>query len=433
MAYLLFIFIRLKPSKMNNRSLFILYLFFISANSYAQYSEQIEPEYIKTIQFAGNTDQSQLPLINLGEPLYLTFDALNGDEADFYYRITHHNFDWTLSDLSKGEYMNGFDDVRLYNYENSFNTLQVYSHYTLTIPNRDTRRLTKSGNYMISIYNDYGDIVFSRKFMIIENVAGVTAYVKRARDLNFIESKQVVQFVVDSPTLQLTNPNKTVHALILQNSNINNPISNLKPQYTIGSQLIYRYDKEASFNGGNEFLFFDNKDIRAATSSIRKIELTDIYEHYLFTKGARWDRPYTYNPDINGNYEVRVLAPTKNVAIEADYARVHFTLQYFEDIEDKELHLYGNFNNWTIDESTYMEYDSQHDVYTNSLIFKQGFYNYKFVLVNRDGTIEDGAIEGDFWQTENEYTVLIYFRDLGARYDRIIGMGKANSTNINNQ
>jgi len=418
---------------MNLRFLFLSIILIISTNSFAQYSEQIEPDYIKTIQFIGNTDQSQLPIINLGEPLYLTFDALNGEEADFYYRITHHNFDWTISDLSQGEYMSGFDDVRIYEYKNSFNTLQIFSHYILTIPNRDTKRLTKSGNYMISIYDDYGDLVFSRKFMVIENIVGVTAYVKRARDLKNIETQQVVQFVVNSPNLQLTNPKETVKTLVLQNSNLNNAITNLKPQYTIGSQLIYRYDKESSFLGGNEFLFFDNKDIRAATSSIRRIELTDIYNNYLYTNGARFDRPYTYNPDINGNYEVRVLAPTTDINIEADYARVHFNLQYFDDIEDKELHLYGNFNNWVIDETTYMEYNSQTDTYQNSRLFKQGFYNYKYVLVNRDGTINEGAVEGNFWQTENEYTVLVYFRDLGARYDRIIGIGKANSININNQ
>ncbi len=413
--------------------LLIYTLLLISFSSKAQYSEYIEPDYIKTIQFVGNTDQSQLPIINLGEPLTLTFDVLNGEEADFYYKITHHNFDWTLSDLSQGEYMEGFDDVRIYNYQNSFNTLQIYSHYMLSIPNRDTRRLTKSGNYMLSIYNDDGEIVFSRKFMIKENIASVNAYVKRARDLSKIETHQVVQFVVDSPNLQLTNPKETVNTLVLQNSNLKTAITNLKPQYTIGSQLIYRYDIESAFLGGNEFLFFDNKDIRAATSSIRRIELTDIYNHYLFTNGARYDRPYTYNPDINGNYEVRVLNPTTNIDVEADYARVHFALQFFDDIEDKELHVYGNFNNWTIDETTYMEYDSQYDVYRNSRLFKQGFYNYKYVLVNRDGTIDEGAVEGNFWQTENEYTVLVYFRDLGARYDRIIGMGKANSTSINNQ
>ena len=411
----------------------ILLITCFSNSLIAQYAEHIEPDFIKTIQFAGDTKQSQLPIISLSEALFLSFDDLNGNEADYYYQITHHDFNWALSDLTKGEYMSGFDDVRIYNYENSFNTFQSYSHYTLKIPNRDTRKLKKSGNYMISIFDDNGEIVFSRRFMIVENIVSVPTYIKRARDLKSIETKQVVQFTIDSPNLLITNPDETIKTLILQNSNLNNSITNLKPQYTIGSQLIYRYDKEASFYGGNEFLYFDNKDIRAGTSTIRRIDLTDIYNHFLYTNGARFNRPYTYNPDINGNYQIRVLNANTNMAIEADYARVHFALQYFEDIANKEIHVYGNFNNWTIDESTYMEYDSFSDTYINSQLFKQGFYNYKFVLVNRDGTVDEGAISGNFWQTENEYTVLVYFRDLGARYDRIIGMGKANSITINNQ
>ena len=418
---------------MLKKTFVILLITCFSSSLIAQYAEHIEPEFIKTIQFAGDTKQSQLPIISLSEALFLSFDDLNGNEADYYYQITHHDFDWALSDLTKGEYMNGFDDVRIYNYENSYNTLQSYSHYTLKIPNRDTRKLTKSGNYMISIFDDNREIVFSRKFMIVENIVSVPTFIKRARDIKIIKTKQVVQFVIDSPNLQITNPDETIKTLILQNSNLNNPITNLKPQYTIGSQLIYRYDKEASFDGGNEFLYFDNKDIRAGTSSIRRIDLTDIYNNFLYTNGARFNRPYTYNPDINGNYQVRVLNANTNIAIEADYARVYFTLQYFEEIADKEIHVYGNFNNWTIDGSTYMEYDSFSDTYINNRLFKQGFYNYKFVLVNRDGTIDEGAISGNFWQTENEYTVLVYFRDLGARYDRIIGVGKANSTTINNQ
>ena len=411
----------------------ILLITCFSNSLIAQYTEHIEPDFIKTIQFAGDTKQSQLPIISLSEALFLSFDDLNGNEADYYYQITHHDFNWALSDLTKGEYMSGFDDVRIYNYENSFNTFQSYSHYTLKIPNRDTRKLKKSGNYMISIFDDNGEIVFSRRFMIVENIVSVPTYIKRARDLKSIETKQVVQFTIDSPNLLITNPDETIKTLILQNSDLNNSITNLKPQYTIGSQLIYRYDKEASFYGGNEFLYFDNKDIRAGTSTIRRIDLTDIYNHFLYTNGARFNRPYTYNPDINGNYQVRVLNANTNIAIEADYARVYFTLQYFEEIADKEIHVYGNFNNWTIDGSTYMEYDSFSDTYINNRLFKQGFYNYKFVLVNRDGTIDEGAISGNFWQTENEYTVLVYFRDLGARYDRIIGVGKANSTTINNQ
>src|SRR5699024_897864 len=165
-----------------------------------------EPSYIRTVQFKGNTEFSQLPVIRLGDPLHLSFDALNGREEDFYYTITHHNFDWTQSELSQSEYLDGFDDVRISSYENSLNTLQIFSHYTLTIPNRDTRGLKKSGNYLLSIFNGEGDLIFTRKFMVAENIASVRVEIKRARDLRVIEEKQVVHFSVNSPNLVLINP-----------------------------------------------------------------------------------------------------------------------------------------------------------------------------------------------------------------------------------
>jgi len=408
----------------------LLSLFF-SASIFAQIQEKIEPSHISTIQFRGATDQSQLPIIRLGESLQLSFDALDGKEDDFYYTITHHNFDWSPSDLAKSEYLDGFDEVRISTYQNSLNTLQIYSHYTLTIPNRDTRRLMKSGNYLLSVKNSDGDLVFTRKFMVIENIASVVVEIKRSRSLKNINEKQVVQFSVNSPNLLLINPKQTVKTLVLQNSNLKTGITNLVPQYTMGNELIYKYDKEASFGGGNEFLSFDNKDARAATNGVRSVSLTDVYENYLFTNSPRYNRPYTYNPDINGNFVVRNV-DAQNQDIEAEYVRMHFNLQYFDDLGDKELHIYGNFNNWTIDGSTYLEYDQKSDTFRNTRLFKQGFYNYKYVVVNRDGTIDGAAVGGDYWQTENDYTVIVYFRDLGARYDRIIGTGYANSINITN-
>ncbi|WP_310992542.1 DUF5103 domain-containing protein [Aequorivita marina] len=408
----------------------LLFSILIACSTFAQV-EKIEPSYISTIQFKGSTDQSQLPVIRLGERLQLSFDVLNGQEDDYYYAITHHNFDWTPSDLSKSEYLDGFDEMRIQNYENSLNTLQIFSNYQLTIPNRDTRRIKKSGNYILSIYDKYDELIFTRKFLVVENIATVGVEIKRSRDLSLIKEKQVVQFSVNSPNLLLVNPKQTVKTLVLQNSNLKTAITDLVPQYTMGNELIYKYDKEASFGGGNEFLSFDNKDERSATNGVRSIALTDVYENYLFTNIARYDRPYTYNPDINGNYVVRNVDAQKQ-NIEAEYVRMHFNLQYFDDLGDKELHLYGNFNNWTIDGSTYMEYDPQSDSYRNSRLFKQGFYDYKYVVVNRDGSIDGGAVSGDFWETENDYTVVVYFRELGGRYDRIIGTGHANSTNISN-
>ncbi len=416
---------------MNKIQLTFLFSLLFASQIFAQLQEKIEPPYIRTVQFRGATDQSQLPIIRLGDRLQLSFDALNGKEEDFYYTLTHHDFDWSPSDLSKSEYLDGFDDVRISTYENSLNTLQIYSHYTLTIPNRDTRRLLKSGNYLLSVSNSDGDIIFSRKFLVAESIASVGVEIKRSRDLKYINEKQVVQFTVNSPNLLLINPKQTVKTLVLQNSNLKAGITDLVPQYTMGNELIYKYDKEASFGGGNEFLAFDNKDERSATNGVRSVSLTDVYENYLFTNTPRYNKPYTYNPDINGNFVVRNV-DAQNQDIEAEYVRVHFNLQYYDDLGDKELHIYGNFNNWTIDGSTYMKYDKQSDSYRNERLFKQGFYNYKYVVVNRDGTVDSGAVSGDFWQTENDYTVVVYFRDLGARYDRIIGMGAANSINISN-
>jgi hypothetical protein len=416
---------------MPKSAIFFLLLILNCFVASSQIVEKIEPAYISTIQFSGGTDQSQLPIINLGSRLKLSFDALNGEEEDYYYTITHYNFDWTPTDLSKSEYLDGFDDVRIDTYQNSINTLQIFSHYELIIPNRDTRGLKKSGNYLLSIFNRDGELVFTRKFLVMENIATVAVEIKRARNLKVVNEKQVVQFTINSPDLLLVNPKQTVKTLVLQNSNLNSAITNLVPQYTIGNELIYKYDTEASFGGGNEFLAFDNKDERSATNGVRSIALTDVYENYLYTDIPRYDRVYTYNPDLNGNFQVRNV-DARNQDLEAEYVRMHFNLQYYDDLGDKELHIYGNFNNWTIDGSTYMKYDPSTDSYRNSRLFKQGYYNYKYVVVNRDGSIDEGAVSGDFWQTENDYTVVAYFRDLGARYDRIIGVGYANSTTINN-
>ena len=411
--------------------LFFLFLFQIPVG-HAQVEETIEPEYIRTIQFKGTSAQSRLPIIELGQKLQLSFDDIIGNEADYFYTIAHFNFDWTPSDLSKGEYLDGFDDVRIETYENSFNTLQLYSNYKLSIPNRETRAIKKSGNYLLRIFNDDGEIVFSRKFMVLERVLSVEVEIKRSRIIKNIDQQQVVQFKINSPNLLLINPKQNVKTLVLQNNNLKTAITNLKPLYTIGSELIYKYDQEAAFWGGNEFLFFDNKDLRSSTNGVRYVELNELYENFLFTNIDRSTRPYTYNPDINGNFQVRNLYASQNQNIEADYVLMHFNLQHYGSLGDKEIHIYGNFNNWTIDQTTYMRYNEKTDTYQNARLFKQGFYNYKYVMVNRDGSIEQGPISGNFWETENQYTVLVYYRAPGSRFDRLLGKGSANSSKISN-
>jgi len=415
----------------------ILFLLFTLLPKYffGQIKEINPPDYIKTIAFKSNTRESQLPILKLEESVVLEFDALNGDEDDFYYKIEHFNFDWTPSILVKSEYMDGFDNQRIRNYENSLNTYQIYSHYKLIIPNAQTKRLKVSGNYLLSVFNDDDELVFSRKFMIYEDKTNVGLSIKRSRDIAFIEEKQRVDIVISSNAMQFTNPKQNVKTLLVQNNNLNTAISSLKPQYTIGNKLIYKYDTESSFWGGNEYLYFENKDIRAANIGVQYIDLQDLYHNYLFANRERATRPYTYNPDINGNYLVTNI-DANDPNIEADYVWVHFSLiapdSYRDDaLKDKSIHIYGNYNNYAIDESTKMTYDAYNQIFTNTLLLKQGFYNYKYVIVDNN-VLEEGAISGNFYQTENNYKVIVYYRDLGARYDKIIGLGEGNSVNISN-
>ena len=409
--------------------LLLVLLPLISASQVAE--EVVPPDFIKTITFKSNTTQGQLPILKLGESLLLEFDALTGNEEDFYYVIEHFNFDWTPSNLVKSEYLKGLDNQRILTYDNSFNTYQIYSHYNLSIPNAQTRALIKSGNYMISIYDDYDELMFSRKFMIYEDLANVGVKVKRSRDVKAIAEKQSVDLVITTNGMNLNNPLETIKALIIQNNNLNTAISNLKPQYTLGNELIYRYDTESAFWGGNEYIFFENKDIRAANIGVQFIDLQELYHNYLYTNISRKNRPYTYNPDINGNFLVTVV-DRDNPDIEADYAMIHFSLQHNELI-DQDVHVYGNFNAFAIEPLTKMKYNPESNRYEAVIELKQGFYNYKFVAVDKKtGELDEGAISGNFWETENNYKVLVYYKDLGSRYDRLIGFGEATSLDISN-
>lgn len=267
--------------------------------------------------------------------------------------------------------------------------------------------------------------------MVYETSANVGVSIKRSRDVKHIDTKQTVDIKISSGTIQFNNPLETVKTLIIQNNNLNTAISNVKPQYTIGNDLIYKYNSETSFYGGNEYLSFENKDIRGANVAIEFIELLDLYNNYLFTDIVRNNRPYTYNPDINGNFLITALDAEKP-AIEADYAWVHFSLLDNNTLKDKDIYVYGNFNNYNLSEENKMIFNEDRRAFETKLLLKQGFYSYKYVIVDENNQLQEGAISGNFDETDNNYKVLVYYRNLGARYDKLIGVGEANSVNITN-
>ena len=413
---------------MRNLKLFIITLF-VPLILTAQVQEVDPPMDIKTISLGVVNNASGLAIINLNDRLVLEFDVLNNLEEDFYYVIEHFDSDWNPSQLMKTEYLAGMDNLRIVDYVNSFNTYQIYSHYRLQIPNRQTR-LRVSGNYIIKIFDDYDDLVFSRKFMVVEPMANVAVQIRRSRDVAMINETQSVDFNVTPTTSNFNNPLETIKTTVLQNNNLKTAVHGLKPQYIMGNQLVYRYTNASLFWGGNEYLFFENKDIRATNLGIQYIDLQDLYHSYLYTNIERSRLKYTFNPDINGGFKVTVL-DREDPRIEADYTYVHFSLSAREFI-DATVYVYGGFNNFSTSKENEMVFNPKKGVYEAKILMKQGFYNYKYVLIDKENTLQEGAISGNFDETENNYKVLVYYRDLGARYDKLIGLGEANSVQMTN-
>lgn len=408
----------------------VLFLYAISI-SFSQEKEVNPPYHIKTISFVQN-GQNAIPLFQLGDSFQLQFDDLHGTEDNYYYKIMHCDYDWKQSQLSINEYLTGFDNQRIQDYTNSLNALQIYSHYRIPFPNKLTQ-LKVSGNYVISILNEDQEVVFSRKFIIYEPLVSVPMQVKRARNVKDVEYKHNIDFAIKSNTITFQSPLKNVKVLLMQNGKFNNAISDIKPMYTIGNDLIYKYDTETQFWAGNEYLFFENKNIRAANNSIARIDTEGgLYNCFLYTSNARAKNPYTYWPDINGNFSIKNIS-AENDEIEADYAWIYFSLSAPSFYQNKDIFITGMFNNYALTDENKMEYNAKKGIYEKALMIKQGFTNFNYTIADKSGKVDEAsAIDGNFYQTENNYFAIIYYRENNQRYDRVIGKGVATSTDIIN-
>lgn len=409
----------------------ILLYFYFFLSFFSFYAQDLinPPEYIKSIQFSSSETGVFTPVVQLGGQLYFSFDDLEADEKDYYYEIIHYDKNWQESDLVSSEYVNGYNKEQIRDYENSFNTLQDYTHYQLKIPNEFTR-IKISGNYIINILDDYDEIIFSRYFIVYEPITTVGVSVHRSRDVTYIDSQQSVQFSINHPNFYINNPRDEIYPVVIQNGDLNTQITGLKPQFIRNEQLIYKYDAETSFWGGNEFLYFDSKEIRMANMNIAKVESgPDLYHSYLYTDIIRAYDAYTYYPDVNGNFVIRNL-DAEDSTIEADYTRVHFTLKADENLLGKNIYVYGNFNNYQLNENNLLTYFKDTNTFEADILLKQGFYNYTYAILNENDQIDLTTINGSFDETENEYQVLVYYAKYGSLYDSVIGYGMGSSKTL---
>ncbi len=395
-----------------------------------EYAKITSPSYIKSIVLKPLKSNAYFAIIKLGETIKLSFDDINALEKIYSYKIEHCDYNWNISNLVSTEYLDGYAQDRIRNFENSFNTLQSYTHYQLQIPNQNIR-IKISGNYVISIIDEDNNIVFTRRFIVYQPKVNVGITAHRSRDIASINEKHNVQFVINNQNLRVNNPNEEIKVALYQNGDWNSVIKNIKPKYIRGSQLLYNYVHEISYWGNNEFLYFDTKDIRNASNNIDKVRLNNIFNTFLYIDVARGKKPYLFYPDVNGNFVLRTIN-TDNVDIEGDYSFVHFKLAYDDNFKNDDIYIYGNFNDWQINNENKMIFNSQTNLYEATLLLKQGFYNYTYVGVGNNMKINTHEIEGSYYQTENDYTLIVYYKKFGELYDQVIGVGTANSKILQN-
>jgi hypothetical protein len=395
------------------------------------YKNETFNQQIKTLLCHKIVDELSLPILNLNsdDQLLVSYDDLDADIKDYYYTIIHCNSDWTASDLMQSEYISGFTDEPITDYEFSFNTLQQYTHYNFQFPTEEMKALL-SGNYVFKIFEEGGETIAYKRFMILETKLTIEAQVRRATLAEDRNTKHEIDFTIKHPNLVVADPFSDIKVTIKQNNKEDNAITDLTPIFVKNNELVYDYEDDNTFWANNEFRHFDIKSLRFQSDRIKAITYDSTFNHvYLFNDQKRPFDRYSIEPDINGSFLIKSQEGWKS-SIEADYAFVHFTLPV-DHISYGDLYVLGEFSDWELKEDFKLKYNAEQKQYEGSIYLKQGYYNYHYALndISTD-RVDVSFIEGTHYQTRNDYYVYVYYRDVGDRYDRFVGFLKTSSKEL---
>jgi len=387
---------------------------------------------IKTLLCHKKEDELSLPILNLNtdNKLLISFDDLDADIKDYYYSIIHCNWDWTESDLMQSEYVTGFKEEPITDYDFSFNTIQKYTHYTFSFPNKQLKPII-SGNYVFKIFESNGETIAYKRFMVLENKLSIDSKVRRATLAEDRNTKHEIDFSIKHPNIVIADPFSDIKVTIKQNNKENNSITNLVPVYVKNNELIYDYEDDNTFLANNEFRHFDIKSLRFQSDRVKEITYDSINNHvYLFNDRKRTFELYSIEPDINGMFLIESQEGWKT-ATEADYAFVHFTLPSESLVSYGDIYVIGGFSDWELKNECKLKYNVKQKQYEGKVFLKQGYYNYHYALIDTITKVEDVSfIEGTHYQTRNDYYVYVYYRSASDRYDRFVGFLKTSSKEL---
>lgn len=392
------------------------------------YSNYTYRNSIKSVNISREGWKLSYPFIKLHseEKLILSFDELLDDARDYSYLITHCDAEWKPSDIFVSDYIDGFNENRISEYEYSISTLQKYVHYSVSIPN-DELKLKLSGNYVIRVYDSYepDSIIITRRFSVVDHKIDINGKVKFPDDLNQRVTSQQYDFTIHKGGYLINNPYRELIVVVNKNDHWFTVATGLYPDFVQGDEFIYNNENKNLLPGGNEYRHFDIKSLKVSSDRVKNIVFhRPLYDVYLYDDNSRALGSYKYQEDMNGKCFIKNQEGLdEDSRLDADYANVHFKLQRETPFLDGDIFVFGGLTDWNCSNNSKMTYNYDGKFYELIMYLKQGYYNYLYVYRNNfSNKIDLEILEGSFSETENDYIIYVYHRDPAERYDKLIGL-----------
>lgn len=384
-------------------------------------------QQIRTLKVHQVNDKLSNPVIvlNSNNQIRISWDEMSHDFRRFSYRIIHCNQDWTKSEISLLEYMDGFAENDVEQYEKSYSTSTLYTHYYIDLPNNNVR-FKYSGNYAVEFFDKDGDgkTLMTALFMLVDNKVSVAASITANTDIDFEKHHQQLSVEVKPAGLALNRPENEIKITVSKNRLREESRMNIKPKYVSPQKLTYEHDNDLIFEAGNEYRRFEITSFKHSGRNVNKVVFfKPFYNAELFPDEARLNT-YVYDQDQNGKYLIN-NTDYDNVDVCSDYFLVHFSYPVKQPWIDGGLFLSGELVENKTDNNSKLIYNFERGTYEKTLMLKQGSYNYRYVFKpsgSNDYTLS--KTEGSYWQTENEYQVYVYYRPFGGRYDQLVGFNE---------
>ncbi len=400
----------------------IILLLFSSIVGKAQFAVSHQ-QSVRTPRMMLNDDWEAPAVMELGgdDVIHFSFDEMSHTYHRYVCRVTHCNADGSPSELLEIDYIEGFNEFVIEEWENSHNTTLLYTHYSFDIPNENLD-LKVSGNYRVDIIDDDSDSeqpVVTYEFSVVERLASIKAKLTGDTDNSFNGGEQQLSFVVNHSRSNVISPATELVPVVFQNRRRDNMVSGIEPTYINGTEVEYVHNAKLIFDAGNEYRRFELTDPNSPGMNVEDVIYHDsAYHALLYVDKPRYS--YSNTVDENGRSFVNTIEG-RGLPIEADYVHVHFAIS-MPPRAGGDYYLIGDFGNGSLNEKDRLVYDASEGYYFTSRLLKLGVYNYHYAWLPH-GTVKASleSTEGNFYNTENEYLIYIYHREFGGRYDKLIG------------